>query len=98
MSIALASADSARHAAEAATLAETKLNDLLTQGVSSASGLTGDFSPDHPEYQWAYQSAPRDYGVTEVQLRVSWLERGRPRTFDLSTLTYSTDTTTGGSP
>ena len=97
MSIALASADSARHTAEAATLAETKLNDLLTQGVSSASGLTGDFSPDHPEYQWSYQSAPRDYGVTEVQLRVTWLERGRSRTLDLSTLTYA-NATTGGLP
>src|SRR4051794_38691008 len=74
-SIALAAADSARHTADAAMLAETKLNDLLAQGVSSASGLTGDFSPDHPEYQWSYQSAPRDYGITEVQLRVTWLER-----------------------
>ena len=98
MSIALASADSARHTAEASTLAETKLNDLLTQGVSSASGLTGDFSPDHPEYQWSYQSAPRDYGITEVQLRVMWVERGRPRTFALSTLTYLADATTGGLP
>ena len=98
ISIALAAADNARHVAEASALAETKLNDLLTQGVSSASGLTGDFSPDHPEYQWSYQSAPRDYGVTEVQLRVTWQERGRPRNFDLSTLTYSTGTTTGGLP
>ena len=70
VSIALAAAEKARHTAEAATLAETKLNDLLTQGVNSASGLTGDFSPDHPEYQWSYQSAPRDYGITEVQLRL----------------------------
>jgi len=98
ISIALAAADNARHVAEASALAETKLNDLLTQGVSSASGLTGDFSPDHPEYQWSYQSAPRDYDVTEVQLRVTWLERGRSRNFDLSTLTYSSDTTTGGLP
>jgi prepilin-type N-terminal cleavage/methylation domain-containing protein len=100
ISIALASADHARHVSEAATLAETKLNDLLTQGVSSASGLTGDFSPDHPEYQWSYQSAPRDYSVNEVQLRVTWMERGQPRTFDLSTLSYDTQngTTTGGLP
>ena len=98
ISIALASADHARHMAEAATLAETKLNDLLTQGVSSASGLTGDFSSDHPEYQWSYQSAPRDFSVNEVQLRVTWLERGQPRTFDLSTLNYDTQNTTGGLP
>jgi prepilin-type N-terminal cleavage/methylation domain-containing protein len=97
ISNALAAADTARHTAEAATLAETKLNDLLTQGVSSASGLTGDFSPDHPEYQWSYQSAPRDYGVTEVQLRVTWTERGRPRTFDLSTMTVDSGGT-GGLP
>jgi len=100
ISIALASADHARHVSEAAALAETKLNDLLTQGVSSASGLTGDFSPDHPEYQWSYQSAPRDFNVNEVQLRVTWLERGQPRTFDLSTLSYDTQNagTTGGLP
>jgi hypothetical protein len=100
ISNALAAADTARHIAQAATLAETKLNDLLTQGVSSASGLTGDFSPDHPEFQWSYQSAPRDFGVTEVQLRVTWLERGRPRTFDLSTMTVESaaGTTTGGLP
>ena len=91
ISIALAAADNARHVAEASALAETKLNDLLTQGVSSASGLTGDFSPDHPEYQWSYQSAPRDYGVTEVQLRVTWQERGQPRTFSLPALAYNTN-------
>ena len=96
-SMALAAASTAKHTAEASSLAQSKLNDLLTQGVSSASGLAGDFSPEHPEYQWSYQSAPRDFGVTEVRLIVTWLEQGRQRTMNLSTLTYSTDTT-GGLP
>jgi prepilin-type N-terminal cleavage/methylation domain-containing protein len=98
ISIALASADHARHVSEAAALAETKLNDLLTQGVSSASGLTGDFSPDHPEYTWSYQSAPRDFGTSEVQLRVTWQERGQARNFDLCTMSYDNTATTGGLP
>jgi prepilin-type N-terminal cleavage/methylation domain-containing protein len=96
LSIALASATHARRTAEAASLAEMKLNDLLTQSVTAATGLSGDFSPQHPEYRWTYESAPVDYGATEVLLRVTWVERGQERVYTLCTITRESDTTSLG--
>jgi prepilin-type N-terminal cleavage/methylation domain-containing protein len=98
VSLAMAAASNAKHASQAASLAETKLNDLLTTGVTSASGMSGDFAEDgHPEYQWSYQSAPRDYSTTEVQLKVTWFERGQERNYTLATMSYqSADAATAG--
>src|SRR4051812_31300269 len=49
VSISLAAADKAKHTSQAAALAESKLNDLLTQSASGGSGggsnLSGDFAP-----------------------------------------------------
>jgi prepilin-type N-terminal cleavage/methylation domain-containing protein len=96
VSISLAAADKAKHLSQASALAESKLNDLLTQSASGGSGggssQSGDFAPEHPEYHWNYDSVSRDYGVTEVQLKVTWLERGRPTEFNLCTMTYQSDT------
>ena len=96
ISISLASAAKAKHMSIAASLAESKLNDLLTQAQSGGSGggssMSGDFAPEHPEFQWNYDSAQRDYGVTEVQLKVRWLERGQPAEYNLGTMTYQSDT------
>ena len=30
-------------------------------------GLTGDFTPDHPDYHWTMQTDQRDYGLNEVR-------------------------------
>jgi general secretion pathway protein I len=97
VSIALAAASSARHTAEATSLAETKLSELTTDTLSATTNATGDFGQDYPGYTWASQRVSRDYGLTEVVLRVSWLERGREKSLTLSTLLYeSTSSSTGG--
>ena len=97
ISISLAAAAKAKNLSIAASLAESKLNDLLTQAQSGGSGggsaMSGDFATDgHPEFHWNYDSAQRDYGVTEVQLKVTWLERGQPAEYNLGTMTYQSDT------
>ena len=96
VTVSLAAADKAKHISTAASLAESKLNDLLTQSLTTGSGggstMSGNFAPDHPDYQWKYDSVSRDYGVTEVQLKITWLERGQPAEFDLCSMTYQSDT------
>ena len=95
MSLALAAASSARHTAEATSLAETKLSELTTDTLSATTDASGDFGTDYPGYTWASQRASRDYGLTEVVLRVSWIERGRTKSLIVSTLMYE-PTSMGG--
>jgi prepilin-type N-terminal cleavage/methylation domain-containing protein len=94
VSIALGSASIAKHRAEAATLAYSKLNQMLAEGQLNTANQSGDFAPEHPDYHWNVQTAQRDYGLTEVQMRVKWMERGTEHDLLVSTLTYNTS---GGS-
>ena len=97
VSLAISSADVARHTAEAASLAEAKLNELVITGDWSVSGASGDFGAEWPDYRWTCQSAGRDYGLTEVMLSVVWTDKGRERDVTVSTLVYDTGTTSGTS-
>ena len=97
VTLSLQAASKAKHTSIAASLAESKLNDLLTQSMASGNGAStaqqqGDFAPENPDFHWSYASTSRDYGVTEVQLKVTWLERGHPAEFNLCTMTYQADT------
>ena len=97
VSLALAAASNARHTAEATTLAETKLAEITTDTLSATTDGSGDFGPDYPGYAWASQRASRDYGLTEIMVRVSWAERGQPKWLTISTLKYDTSaSSTGG--
>jgi hypothetical protein len=101
LTIASRAASSARSQTEAAGLAQDELNQLISTGDWS-SVTSGDFGSDHLGYRWTCQNAAGDNGVSQVQLNVTWLERGQPRQFTLSTMvnTNTTDTTstaTGGS-
>ena len=99
-SIALAAASSARHRTEAASLAESKLNEVIATSQWN-SGQSGDFSPQHPEYHWSVQTTgTRDYGVSDVQCIVTWNEGGTQRQFALATLAYDSGAvvSTGGTP
>jgi prepilin-type N-terminal cleavage/methylation domain-containing protein len=101
VSVALASAQTAKRQAEAASLAQSKLNELITDGSWQTSGSSGDFSPEHPDYRWTCENASRNYGTNEVALHVTWTQRGQERSLTLSTLVYpdaytaSTDATSG---
>jgi hypothetical protein len=82
----LGTASTARHMQEAASLGETKLNDLVMSGETLAPTASGDFSPEHPSYQWKYETQSRDYNQTEVAMRVSWMERGQEKSLVVATL------------
>ncbi len=87
VSVALAAASTARRTAEAASLAEMKLNELIVDGTWQTSGTTGDF-PDYPDYRWTCDNVSRDYGTNEVALHVTWTQRGQERSLSVSTLVY----------
>jgi prepilin-type N-terminal cleavage/methylation domain-containing protein len=87
ISMALRAASVSKHTSEAAALAQAKLNELVTDQTSTgALNGSGDFGADHPEYTWTCISTQRDYGLTQLDLRVSWKEGGLNERFvDLST-------------
>jgi prepilin-type N-terminal cleavage/methylation domain-containing protein len=87
-SLALSVSARARHTTEATSLGQAKLNEIVQTGAAATATTSGDFGPDHAEYRWSCQSVPRDYGLNEVDLRVSWIERGQERALNLSTLSY----------
>jgi prepilin-type N-terminal cleavage/methylation domain-containing protein len=90
VSASLAAAAKARNMAEAATLADSKLNELVATQTWTTGGVSGDFGPEHPRYAWTCQAVSREYGVTQVDLRVSWAERGGQEAYlDVSTMTYA---------
>jgi len=97
ISVSLSAASQARHLTEAATLAQSKLNDLIAEGTWNGSN-NGDFSPDHPDYRWSCQNVTRDYGVAEVMVTVIWQEKGQERRLNLATFVNdnATDTTAAG--
>lgn len=89
VSLALAAASSARHMSEASALGASKLNELVVEQNTGATTTSGDFMPDHPGYQWQLETADRDYGLTEVDLIVTWKERGQEKSLTLTTLTQA---------
>ena len=97
VSLALAAASNARHVAQATSLAETKLAEITTDTLSATTDASGDFGQEYPGYTWASQRVSRDYGLTEIVVRISWIERGQTKSLTISTLTHeSTLTSTGG--
>jgi hypothetical protein len=96
VSLSLAAASNAKHLNEAAQLADQKLGEMTLTGQWQQSGQGGDFTPDHPDYHWTVQSEQRDYGLNEVRVRVTWMQRGTEREFIASTLVYDTGTGSTG--
>ena len=86
VSMAMAAAANARRTAEATMLAEAKLNELVADGTWASGSLSGDFAPEQPEYQWSCLTQTRDYGLTEVAIRVTWTTRGQVRELIVATL------------
>ena len=88
VSLCLAASHRAKASLEGATLAETKLNELVAaSGLMVPSGA-GDFGPEWPDYRWSALSMERDGNLTEVEVVVTWTERGTDRSMSLSTLLY----------
>ena len=101
VNLCLRAASTARHQQEASFLAESWMNEVLTTRDVSLLGTSGTFGDDWPEYRWAASVLTRDFNLSEVELVVTWQERGQERTFIATTLVYpdaslTSGTTTGG--
>jgi type II secretion system protein I len=100
ISLSLAAASSARQKAEAATLAHSKLMELVSTNAWQQAEQAGDFSPDWPAYRWTLQvSSYTDGKMQQLDLTVSWDWRGQEHSIMLTTLVYPAGgitTTTGG--
>jgi prepilin-type N-terminal cleavage/methylation domain-containing protein len=100
-SLAMRAGSIARHQAEAATLGEAKLTEMVAMSTWSTSTSQGDFGQDFPQYRWTIQAAQRDMDLTELKLSVIWQERGQDRSVLVSTLVYvaaTNGTGTGTAP
>jgi hypothetical protein len=86
--------DAARHRNDAIQLAKSQLVQIVAEIQSAtATNLSGDFSPDWPGYQWKATVQPWNQdtsgmGIQEIDLTVSWQERGGAETLTLTSLAY----------
>ena len=92
LAIAQQTASATKHMHQAASLAQSKLNELSTEaqyatGAGAAGGnQAGDFAPEYPEFHWNSVTTQRDYGLTELDVAVTWVERTQERSIVVSTL------------
>jgi len=79
-------ASMARHRAEAAALASSKLEELAATGEWSLGVLNGDFSPDHPDYTWNATVDGWDASTLQVPtVHVLWTSSSGQNDFSVST-------------
>jgi general secretion pathway protein I len=80
-------ADSARRNAEAAELAQSKLEELQATREWQTGNLSGDFGEAHPEYRWTAELAPWEMGtLQQLHVHVVWSSAGRERQATVTTL------------
>jgi prepilin-type N-terminal cleavage/methylation domain-containing protein len=98
ISLALGVADQSRRQTEAASLAQTKMAEIIASQQWQTSSLAGDFAPDRPEYRWVAQVTDwQGTTVKQLDVQVLWNQRGgTDKGVTLSTLVYTgTSATTG---
>jgi hypothetical protein len=85
----------AMHAGDdAIQLAKSELAQLVSGTQwSTSTNLSGDFSPDWPGYQWkatvqAWDQDTSGMGIQQIDLTVTWQERGGTESLALTTLAY----------
>lgn len=75
---------------EAASLARTKLAEILTSEEWKSGNASGDFGPEWPNYHWSVQV--NDWiqaSLNQLDLQVSWFAQGREQSINLTTLVYA---------
>ena len=86
----LATAGHARDQARAASLAQSKLAEIVAAAELYDSEMNGDFGEELPEYAWrARVNEWEDPRLVQVNVAVTWTRRGRDRDFTVSTLVYT---------
>ncbi len=91
VTLATGAGSAARWRTEAAGLAKSKLSEIIATDQWQQGNLSGDFNPDWPGFQWqaTVQPWPGDTngtGLQQVDLTVTWTERGRSESLTLTTL------------
>ena len=82
----------ARKQIEAASLARTKLTEIIASQDWETGGKNGEFGSDWPGYNWtADVSNWTDSTLRQLDLTVLWQSQGRERSITLSTLVYPED-------
>jgi len=94
ISLATNAASNAKRRTEAAGLAESKLAEIVATRAWQTGSLSGDFSPDWPDYRWeatlqTYTNDSSGKNVQEIDLRVLWMSRSQEQSVSVSTLTYA---------
>jgi len=75
---------------EAASLARTKLAEILTSQEWKTGNASGDFGPDWPSYRWSVEIQDwTQASLNQLDLRVFWYAQGREQSITLTTLVYA---------
>jgi prepilin-type N-terminal cleavage/methylation domain-containing protein len=93
VSIAMQTAQHARHIAEAGELAQLKLQEFITLRDVTLFNTSGDFGENRKEYRWVSNALLRDGSSYDVTITVYFQERGREQAITLSTIIYPESTT-----
>lgn len=90
ISLCLSTASLAKTEAQAASLCESKLGELVTVGPLDQDSQAGDFGADLPGYRWTAQMSDWDQagttGLRQLDLTVYWTFRNTERSVTLTTL------------
>jgi type II secretory pathway pseudopilin PulG len=85
----LATASYAKQQAQAASLAQSKLAELVATGQLQDAEMKGDFGENLPEYTWAaVVNDWEDSRLVELDVAVMWIRRGQQHFVTVSTLVY----------
>jgi prepilin-type N-terminal cleavage/methylation domain-containing protein len=96
ISLATIAAGEAKHKVEAASLAQTKLSELIADYQTlNQTGASGGSFPDYPSYTWSSKTEQRDTNLSQISVRVTWQSRGQERFVDLASLVYTPDSSSG---
>ena len=90
---ATSAAAGSRHRTEAAALAQAKVQELTALGTWDGGATSGDCGPDWPAYKWqmkltAWTGDTAQVGLQQLDVTITWTERGQPVTQTVSTLVY----------
>ncbi|NLF30807.1 MAG: hypothetical protein GX591_07965 [Planctomycetes bacterium] len=77
----------------AATLAENRLAEIVAAGDAAGLELSDTFDEPHQRYRWQCTRSPwsGDSRLVQIDVTVTWTDRGRPRQVIVSTLVEDTD-------
>jgi prepilin-type N-terminal cleavage/methylation domain-containing protein len=93
ITLSVGAADAARYRNVAAGLAESKLNELVTNNLWQNGNQGGDFGTAWPNFRWQLSVQPwaqdtTSAGLQQLDLEVLWTARNREESLTVSTLSY----------